>query len=226
MIIKTSNMGAHADIFLYGEIGANDLTWKQFETELKPAENANTINIKINCIGGDYDQARKMYLALYTNNARKTVDIEGDCYSMATILALTGHTVNMAADAYIFVHEVSGSVRTRNAEGTNFLVNTCAERTGMDHEELRDALRNGTYFNARDAYIHGWIDQVSAPTGLAAKATLSQLEHSPAGRYINSGMNGQRNRQNRMRDVRMRQNLRTVRKIRAARRHQQLQQEA
>ena len=220
MIVKTSNMGAHADIFLYGEIGV-DLTWKQFETEFKPAENASTINIHIDCIGGSYDQAYKMYLALYTNTARKTVDIEGDCYSMATILALTGHTVNMAADAYIYVHEVSGSVRTRNAEGTNFLVNCCAARTGMDHEELRAALRNGTYFNAGDAYIHGWIDHVTAPAGIAARATLSQLEQSPAGRYINSAMNGQRTRQNRMRDVRMRQNLRTVRKIRKQRRDEE-----
>ena len=217
MIVKTSNMGAHADIFFRGECGV-DFTWKQFETEFKPAENANTINISIDCIGGNYDQAYKMYVALATSPARKEVFIDGVCVSMATLFALTGHTTSMAADSYIEVHEVTGgSVRSRN-EGTNFLINTYAKLTGILREELSDMLKCETFFNAGDAFLHGWIDNVVAPTGLAAKPTCSQLEHSPAGRYPQSAANGQSTRQNRMRDVRMRQNLRTVRRIKKQRR--------
>src|SRR5690554_4888276 len=88
------------ELYLYGEI--SDTTWwgdevtpKQFITDLKSLGDIRTLNVYINSYGGDVFAGHAIHSQLKRHKATINVYIDGVAASAASIIAMAGDTIFM-----------------------------------------------------------------------------------------------------------------------------------
>lgn len=181
-----NDAGDAADILIYDRIGESffddGVTAKGFVEELK-AISASQINLRINSPGGSVFDGYAIYNALRRHPATITAYVDGMAASIASIIALAGDEVVMAENALFMIHDPSmlamGTADDMRKAADLLdkvggqLVDTYAERTGMDPDDIRDAMAAETWYTADEALDAGFIDQVGDRQDIAASFDLS-----------------------------------------------------
>lgn len=170
-----------AEVFIYDRIGegffTDGVTAKAMAAELA-ALDVSDITVRINSPGGSVFDGLAIYNALRDHPARVTTRIDGYAASIASVIALAGDTVRMADNALMMIHSpwsaVMGSAEDMRTEAAildkveDNMVAIYTERSSMDADEVRAALRAETWYTAEEARAAGFADTVDAASPAAA----------------------------------------------------------
>src|SRR5690606_2370550 len=115
-------------------------------------------------------EGNAIYNALVRHPARAEADIDGIAASIASVIAMAGERIHIAANAFIMVHNPRGVVwgeaaDMRKMAGTldtvrGSLVGTYARRTGRDTAQIEAWMDAETWFNAEEAVEFGFADEI------------------------------------------------------------------
>lgn len=186
-----------AEVFIYEQIGeslwADGVTAKGFVQDLQQVTAPN-IHLRINSPGGSVFDGQAIYNALVRHPANVTTFIDGVAASIASVIALAGDRVVMAQNALFMIHDPSSRVAGTADDMrkmadlldkvTQQLVDTYAERTGLEDDDIRDAMAAETWYTADEALEAGFIDEVGDSLDMAASFDMAALGYQNYGRAL------------------------------------------
>ena len=178
-----------ATIYVYEEIGEWGVTGKAFAEQMQGLAKAQRINVRINSPGGDVFDGLAMFNLLNRHGGEVTVDVDGWAASAASVVAMAGRPLNMAANSFLLIHPPwtvaggnAGDFRRAadqlEAVGDK-LVSTYAESRGVDRDTVADWVASETMFSADEAVAAGMADAVTGESAIAAKADFSECRYVP-----------------------------------------------
>lgn len=167
-----------ADLYIYGDIGPWD-DWGQVSAKsviaaIKEIGQAETLNIRVNSVGGDVFEGIAIYRQLTQYSGNVVVHIDGIAASIASIIAMAGNTVKMGDNAQIMIHNPSGVIGGDHRAIAKYLdllvktketlVDTYRKKTKTSRDTLSAWMDDETWFRAADALKYGFVDEVVGST--------------------------------------------------------------
>lgn len=194
--MKIINKGnKKAEIIVYEDIGEGwfgGMSAKRFAEEVKALGKVDEINVRINSPGGSVFEGIAMYNTLASHGARIVVDIDGLAASIASVFAMAGNEIRMAANGFMMIHDpwvmTAGSAAELRKQADLLdsvrgqLLNTYMRRATASEEEISAMMTEETWLTAAEALEVGLIDSVSEDIQIAASAKgfdLSKYRHVP-----------------------------------------------
>jgi ATP-dependent Clp protease, protease subunit len=182
MNVEFKAKGSSAEIWLYDQIGqsfwGDGISAKSFQKELTALGKVSTINLRINSPGGDVFDGLAIYNQLKSHPARVVVDIDGLAASIASIIAMAGDEVRMAANAMMMIHNPHGMAVGDSNEMARMsalltqiktsLADTYALRTGHPRAQLDSWMDEETWMPAETAVQHGFADAITSEQPVSA----------------------------------------------------------
>ncbi|WP_286749422.1 head maturation protease, ClpP-related [Marinobacter sp. UBA2688] len=178
---------AENEIYIYGDIGEQDVAAKPFIDQLKAMDTSRTVHVRINSRGGDVGQALAIYNAL-TELKDVVCHIDGMAASAASFIAMAGKTV-MAENAMFMIHlprgSTYGTAEDLRKHGdlldkiTPSMSSAYLKKTGMPEARLNEMLAGETWFTASEALEIGFIDEIASPMAMVAQTDLSIFNQVP-----------------------------------------------
>jgi ATP-dependent protease ClpP protease subunit len=184
-----------AELLIYGFIGGwyEGVTAESIVEQLG-AITASTINVRINSDGGAVTDGIAIYNALRRHGARKVVTIDGIAASIASLIAMAGDEIIMAANTLMMIHAPSGGEWGNAAAHREFadvldtyataMLESYARRVPAKRDQIDGILRSpkDTWFTAAQAVEYGLADRVledaveeESSDATAAAALLSYI---------------------------------------------------
>ncbi len=179
----------HAEIVMYGDIGAYDITAKDFRAELF-ALKANEISLRINSRGGDVFEGVAIFNALKEHPAKITAHIDSLAASISSFIPMAADRRVMAKNARIMVH-FAWSLGVGNAtdfrkladlldDVDTILVDEYTAATGMNKRDMREMMAAETWLTPKKAKEYGFIDEIAGEEGTKAEFDLSPFKNVPS----------------------------------------------
>ncbi len=193
--IKFVNRGAkRGEIWLYDQVGEGffgGMSAKTFADELNKLGQVDTISLHINSPGGSVFDGVAIYNTLKRHPARLEVDVDGIAASIASVIAMAGDEIRMAANAMMMIHDPYGfsmgdSTDMRKTADLldqikGVIVDTYAKRTGQPAADLEAMMSEETWMTAAQALEHGFSDKTTEDQRIAAAYgfDFSVFKHPP-----------------------------------------------
>jgi ATP-dependent Clp protease, protease subunit len=189
MNVEFKAAGSRGEIWLYDQIGESfwgeGISAKTFQKELAALGRVTTINLRINSPGGDVFDGLAIYNQLAAHPARVIVDIDGLAASIASVIAMAGDEIRIAANAMMMVHNPHGMamgdanemqrVAALLSQVKGSLADTYAARTSQPRAQLEAWMDDETWMVADTAVQYGFADAISAPQQVSN--TFAMLRH-------------------------------------------------
>ncbi len=193
---KMAKHGKVAEVFIYDSIGAgffeDGITAKTFSADLKRLEPFDTLNIFINSPGGSVFEGIAIHNIIARQKARKVVRVDGLAASIASVIAMAGDEIEIAANGLFMIHNpwtiaMGDSNDMRKTADTldtirGTILNTYVDRAGADDPAEFSAMMDAeTWLNAEEAAELGLADTVVESVDLAAMAgfDFSEFKNTP-----------------------------------------------
>lgn len=168
-----------AEVLIYGDIGDSwydeSVTAQKFVKELQALADKNLI-VRINSYGGSVSDGVAIYNAIKRHPKSKTVEIDGVAVSIASLIAMSGDTINIAENALVMVHApwsyaVGNSADMRTTADlldkyAEAMATSYASKTGKSAEECYALLSDGIdhWYSAEEAKNFGFVDNITGST--------------------------------------------------------------
>ncbi|MEC9346076.1 MAG: head maturation protease, ClpP-related [Pseudomonadota bacterium] len=177
------------DIELYDEISWWGVTAKDFRARLAGVKTSR-IRLAINSPGGDVYDGIAIYNDLLAHPAEVEVVVTGLAASAASVIAMAGDRITMAANAFLMIHNSWGITvgnRSDHIETADLLgmidgamAKTYAARSGQDVDKMASLMAAETWLDAEGALALGLADRITGE-GEAAQAAfdLSRFTNVP-----------------------------------------------
>jgi ATP-dependent protease ClpP protease subunit len=168
------------EIVLHGYVGE---AWDGFTSaallEALAIFSGQPVTVRLNSIGGIASDGAAMRAALAGHDGGATVLIEGVAASAASLIAMGGARIEIAADALLMIHEPANMTMGDAAEHLataarleilgGVYADAYAARSGRDPAAVRAMMQAETWFTAAEAVAAGFADAVvSIPAARAA----------------------------------------------------------
>lgn len=177
-----------AEVSIYQSIGEWGITAKDFAEQLKPYR-GQALTVRIHSDGGSVFDGLAIYNALKRHEGGVIVEIDGIAASIASVIALAGDKVRIAANGYIMIHEpwgIDAGTATDFRDEANLLeklqgtmADIYAERTGTTTAQAQAWMAAETWFTAKEALAAGLVDEITPGKQIAAKLNLSKFKNPP-----------------------------------------------
>lgn len=175
----------YAELTLYGTIGESfweeGITAKMVSDALKDFGEIETLDVRINSMGGDVFEGVTIYNRLKQLKANVTVYVDGLAASIATVIAMAGNEVVLSEGTLFMVHSPMTGVfgNQRDMEEKIQILDTIEEemigiytkRTNLSRSEIRSLLHNETWMNSTEAIDNGFADLVAEDAQMVALST-------------------------------------------------------
>jgi ATP-dependent Clp protease protease subunit len=186
--------GDTADVLIYQQIGNSfyeeGVTAKAFAENLRAAgKGVKTINVRINSPGGNVFDATAIFNTLRNHGAKVVTHIEGAALSAASLIAMAGDEIRMAANGYMMIHDPSSAVRGRAEDMRKHaemldrvkatLVATYATRTKQPTDVVAKMMSEETWLGADDAKSKGFADTIAEASAVVAAFDPQQFTNVP-----------------------------------------------
>ena len=184
---------AAAEILIYGDIGESwwdeTVSARSFLQELN-ALDVDQITVRINSLGGSVPDGIAICNAMKRHKATITVEVDGIAYSIASLIAMGGDTINMASNALMMIHAPWTYAAGNSAElreladqldtWASAMSTSYAAKTG-DQAGALALLTDGKdhFFTAEEALAAKFIDAITDANPIAASAARDM----PVSRY-------------------------------------------
>lgn len=180
-----------AELLIYGEIGedpfADESNGAREVVDALSSLKAEYLTVRINSHGGIVSDGLAIYNAIRRHPAAVTVAVDGVAFSIASLIAMAGDTVEIAENGLMMLHAPWG-LAMGNSRDLRELADTMdkyaeamgmayASKTGRDAAEWVALLQDGAdhYYTAAEAVEAGLADRVSAETMRLAAADRARL---------------------------------------------------
>lgn len=195
------------EVFIYGEIGESwydeTVAARTFVQELA-AIDSDVIIARINSPGGSVTDGLAIYNALRRHPATVHVEIDGLAASAASMIAMAGDTISMAANGLLMIHAPWGGAWGNSRDLRQFadvldkyaeaMAQAYASGTGKPADEFLEMLTDGEdhWFTAQESADAGYIHEIGAELPIAAQIAsmfdLSRFKrYAPAAAAAKSG---------------------------------------
>lgn len=183
-----------AKILIYDRIGTNfwgeGVSAKQLVKDIQ-ALDVNTIKVHINSPGGNVFDGNAIYNALVAHKATIEVKIDGIAASIASVVAMSGESVEMPENAMMMVHNPQGGVvgsaidMRKIADALDKvklgLVAAYRDKSGLKDDEVSGLMDDETWITAQEAIDYGFADKMTARVAIQANIEdFSQFKNVPA----------------------------------------------
>jgi ATP-dependent Clp protease protease subunit len=179
--IRFINKGKTGEIWLYGQVGEGwfgGMSAKTFVAEMQKLGKVDVINLHINSPGGSVFDGVAIYNSLKSHPARIEVDVDSVAASIASLIAMSGDEIRMAANSMMMIHDPMG-VTVGSADDMRktaelldqvkgVIAGTYAKRTGKKESEIADLMTEETWMTAAEAQDMGFADVVTEEQRIAA----------------------------------------------------------
>ena len=166
-----------AEISINDNIGGWGITANDFIAELKDLGDVDTINVRISSGGGSIVEGNAIFNALKRHPAKVVTHIDSLAASMASVIAMAGDEVRMAANGLFMIHNpwtasIGGAEKLRkdadllDKMGNN--IRNSYDRSNLSVDELSAAMDKETFYTADEALEAGFIDSISDANFAAA----------------------------------------------------------
>ena len=185
------------ELTLYGEI-ANETWWgdeitpKEFKTDLDALGDINTLNIYINSPGGDVFAGQAIHSMLKRHKAHKNVYIDGLAASIASVVVMAGDTIFMPKNAMMMIHNpwtwgIGNAAEFRKlAEDLDkireSLIAAYEGRSALTRDEIIEIMDSETWLTADECLEYSFCDVVEKEKQMAAsidKTLLMRYKNTP-----------------------------------------------
>lgn len=179
---------AAAEILIYGDIGMSwwdeSITAADFVKELNEVD-AEQITVRINSVGGSVPDGLAIFNAMRRHKAEITTVVDGMAFSIASLIAMAGDKVHMAANAMLMIHAPWTYAAGNSAELRDLadqldtwaaaMATSYAAKTG-DKPAMLALLTDGTdhYYTAEEALADKFIDAISDDVPVTAMASAAR----------------------------------------------------
>jgi len=169
---------SEAEISIYDQIGGWGVTANDFIAQLKELGDVSTINLRIASGGGSIVEGNTIFNALKRHEAKVITHIDSLAASMASVIAMAGDEIHMAANALLMIHNpwtmsMGGAEQLRKdadlLDKMEANIRTSYARSTLSAEELDAAMEAETYYTAEEAKEFGFIDEIDG-ANLAASS--------------------------------------------------------
>lgn len=174
----TNKSATEAEICIYDEIGLFGITAKDFLTELKGVGDRKIV-LRINSPGGEVFDGLAIFNRLREHGPCVEVRIDGIAASMASVIAMAGAPVKMAANALIMMHNPNGLCVGDSGDMRDLadmldkvrgsLTRAYENKTGKTSDEISAMMDAETWLNADEALAMGFADEITGALKMAAK---------------------------------------------------------
>ncbi|MEW4354429.1 head maturation protease, ClpP-related [Streptococcus pneumoniae] len=157
--------------------------------DLKLPINGESLEVYINSGGGDVYSGSEISSKLKDYKGNVTVKIVGLCASIATVIALSGDTIEMSQTAVFMIHEAMAGVfgnkkkieqDLRSLDTINdMLLNVYHKRTGLPIERLKAMMAEETWLTCDEAIELGFVDRELTSQGFSRQLVASVAEALP-----------------------------------------------
>ena len=203
---KNSANPAAGELYLYGVISGaswwgDEVTPKQFKTDLDALGDIQQLDIYINSDGGDVFAGHAIHAMLRRHSAHKIVHIDGVAASIASVVAMAGDEIIMPRNAMMMIHN-PWTIAMGNADEfrkmaddldkiRESIVAAYEDRTKLPHDEIVAIMDAETWLTADECVEKGFADKVDSEKQVAAsldggflvlneqKFDLSQFKNAP-----------------------------------------------
>ena len=177
-----------ADVYIYGDIGGwlDGVVADDLVKEIA-ALDVDTLNVRINSVGGLVFDGIAIYNAIAAHRARVVMHIDSIAASIASIIAMAGDEIRIAEAASIMIHKphsfVLGDAETmrKEAEVLDLLeagmIEIYAARTGKTEKDLAEMLAAETWFRGQAAVDAGFADAIMPSKKKEKPAKSALLAH-------------------------------------------------
>ena len=163
------------NIQIYGQIGGfswfdETVTSDQVYKELENFGNdIDVINLYINSPGGSVTEGCAIYSALKRHKAVKNVYIDGQCSSIASVIAMAGDKIAMSPVATMMIHNpitaLAGDAEEMRKTANildimkETIINAYVTKSHLSREEISNLMDTTTYFTAKQAIEKGFATE-------------------------------------------------------------------
>lgn len=181
-----STDGDSGEIILYGDVMSQKprswwtgeerpglyITPEGFMDDLAVVKGKKNITIKINSCGGDLYTGIAIHNAIRALSGHKTVIVEGIAASAASVIACAGDEVQVYPGSMIMIHGVSAllydycgmedleKMIAQFEAAENAIAQIYHSKTGRDVDELRQLMRQETWFVGEEAVQNQFADEL------------------------------------------------------------------
>jgi ATP-dependent Clp protease protease subunit len=185
--------GARGEIYIYEDIGEGwfgGITAKAFSDSMKDLGNVTALDIYINSPGGSVFDGIAIYNQIKRFSGEKVVHIDGIAASIASVIAMAGDEVRIAANGMIMIHDPWGMAVGTAGEMRKYadsldkvretLLSTYVARTGRSEKEVSDWMSAETWMNAEESVKFGFATQKTEEKAIKAEfKMLSKFNNVP-----------------------------------------------
>ncbi len=185
------------ELTLYGEISnetwwGDEVTPKEFKSDLDELGEIDTLNIYINSPGGDVFAGQTIYSILKRHKAHKKIYIDGLAASIASVIAMAGNTIFMPKNAMMMIHN-PWTIGMGNAKDfrklaedldkiRESLIAAYEGHSVLTRDEIIEIMDSETWLTATECEEYGFCDVVEEEKTLAAsidKDILVRYKNTP-----------------------------------------------
>ena len=180
------------EILIYSDIGPEEwggVSAKAVKAQLDTMKDAAEITVRINSPGGDVFDGFAIYNLLAQHPAKIHVKVDGWAASAASVIAMAGDTVEIAANALMMIHnpwtfamgdseamlKTAGLLEQIKAS----IVTTYKTKTSLPDEEIAALMDAETWFDAQGALDAGFATSVSGQSGKVKNMPKAWIRNAP-----------------------------------------------
>lgn len=171
---KNAAQANETDLYLFDEIGGWGIWADEFAAELADITSSQ-INLHINSPGGDVFDGLAIMNLLIQHEANVTVYVDGMAASIASVIAMSGNDIVMAAHSMMMIHDAMGMTIGNAADHKEMMdlldlisgdiAALYSERAGGTADQWRTAMLATTWYKAEDAVDSGLANRVDTVVG-------------------------------------------------------------
>lgn len=169
-----------AHIYIYGIIdGFQDedassyglVNLKDVKRQMDAQKDAKEIIVHIHSPGGLVSEGFAIHDFLRSQGKPITTLIEGECYSIATVIALAGDTRKMTSNSDFMIHNPWGGAFGDGDEIGKYaedlkkcedkIADFYAKKTNLNKDALLEMMKQETFMSAEDALKNGFITEIA-----------------------------------------------------------------
>lgn len=194
------------ELRVYGFIGDGwfaDVNANEMAYILDNMRDVKEIDIRIHSPGGSVAAGTAIYNALKNHKAKKNVYIEGECCSIATVIAMAGDEIVMSPVATFMIHDPlvsfiqGGAEDLRNKADTldtikKGIISAYKTKSKLSEEEISNLMKKTTYFSAQEALDKGFITKIEEVQVVNGFKPSYSFQNIPEG-YFNIKNNKEEN---------------------------------
>lgn len=162
------------ELDIYGQVGESfwygGVSAQYVRQVLKQNSSAKNIKVRINSPGGDVIDGFAIYNLLKEHSAKVSVSIDALAASMASVIALAGDTISIAANAFYMIHNPWGVGMGESTDLRSLadlldkmrdnIADVYVARSGLKRDEVLSMMDAETWLTGEEAKAKGFVDSV------------------------------------------------------------------